>query len=324
MNNPEQPENSKRALLPPQKQEAQEDDFKRGQSARGGNTEEHFMLGRINQDGPLSWRDRISEYFADPRFRSERLFMVFGIPAILVILIGVALVLYSGQNSAPETNIDSPTELRAENAIEIAPTSLQLAETAIRETRLDDAKLLLEKSISEGENVEQSLFFLGFLLRRQGKYPEAISIFDQAIELHPKAEYYFNRAECHLALGNNDQAFADLSAAVEASPSQDLFTNKRYLFMIGHGRKQEVTDTINIRVRSGVASDRSSWVMAAAAIALDQGESATAATILKGATDLLSEGDFQNLLHDPVFEPYRSNTDIMPFLGLKTAVPAEQ
>lgn len=282
------------------------------------------MLGRINQDGPLSWRDRISEYFSDPRFRSERLFIVFGIPAILAVLIGVALLLYSGQNTVPDRNTEPPPELRAAKVIEIALTSFQLAEIAMKEDRLEEAQLFFEKSISEGQNVDQSLFLLGTLVKQERKYPEAISIFDQAIQRHPTGRQYYNRAECHLALENYDQAFSDLSAAVATSPSEALFTNKRYLFMVGHGRKQEVTDAINIRVRTGVESDRDSWVMAAAAIALEQGEPATAAVILEGAKNLLPEGDFHSLLQDPAFEPFRSNPHIVPFLADNTTDPATE
>jgi len=324
VNNPKKPKNSKRAFPPPNKPKAQKDNFQREESPPGDNALGHLNLGAMDQNVPPSWRNQLSEYFADPRFRSERLFLVFGLPAILAGLIAIALLLYSGQNSTIGENTETPPEVRTENVTEIAPTSFQLAEIAMKENRLDDAGILLEKSISEAENVEQSLSLLGILFKQQGRYPEAISIFDKAIQLQPKAEQYFYRAECHLALGNNDQAFADLSAAVDASPSQALFTNKRYLFMIGNGRKQEVTDAINIRVRSGVESDRNSWVMAAAAIALEQGEPATAAVILKGAINLLPEGDFKNLLQDPVFKPYRSNPHIMPFFVNNATLPAKK
>jgi len=60
----------------------------------------------------------------------------------------------------------------------------------------------------------------GVDLQAEFKFSEAIEEYDKAIEIHPEfMEAYCNRAMCHGALGNLDQALADASSAVELAPS---------------------------------------------------------------------------------------------------------
>lgn len=184
---------------------------------------------------------------------------------------------------------------------------------AIRVQQLDDAERWLHQAIGEGNNLRQAHAVLGSLRQQRQSYGEAAESFSEAILLDPKPEYFLMRAECEAALGNMAEARADFDRAAELAPSQPLITNKRYLFLIRQGEKKSVQDRIDLELEIGITSAMPSWVMAAAAIQLENGQTEAAVSLLQNARTLLGPQDFSRLLRDPLFQKYRNRPGLASF-----------
>jgi len=59
----------------------------------------------------------------------------------------------------------------------------------------------------------------GLQLQREGKYKEAISAFNKAIEHNPKYMHFFQRGRAYMALNQYRNAINDFSTVINLNPS---------------------------------------------------------------------------------------------------------
>lgn len=275
--------------------------------------------------------------FHDTRYSEARTRAILSIAALVIVGAGLTALLLYGERKArlfpgsptpivspgapapPPPAMNTPRTAGAAPArfSEFQPKPFDLAMKAIEEKKLASAEEYLKESLNRGERLEESFSFLGVILKENQKYAEAVEIFTKGIRDSPQASRYFNRAECYDFLGEESKAKADYDVAVEKSPRNPLFSNKRYLFMIRHGRQEDVAQTVQFQFGLGVTQNNDTWIMAAAALTLREGNTKVAADILQQASQLLSRQDFAYILQDPLFQEYRNDLQIRPFLNRK-------
>ena len=76
---------------------------------------------------------------------------------------------------------------------------------------------------------EQGFLYLGQLYIEQKKLPEAIALFDEAIELNPNfAQAYHERGRAKLLNGDKDGSVEDTKIALELNPKEVQAFNGQY------------------------------------------------------------------------------------------------
>lgn len=109
------------------------------------------------------------------------------------------------------------------------PIALQNFSYLTRKTnRLDLAEAAFQKTSSTEEASPQSLLHQGMIQHQQGKYQQAIALYDRAIAKMPhEADFYLQRGFSHEKLLHLDQAFQDYSFALQLNPTlEKAFVNR--------------------------------------------------------------------------------------------------
>lgn len=234
---------------------------------------------------------------------------LFGLPLIVigVVVVTVALLFHHREKVEPP-----PADTR---------TAFEMAGIALAEGRSSAAEGYLRESIGRDEKKAESLLLLGEILARRGQYEAAILLLDQSMAIEPKAAQFFARGECLAALGRNGAAMADFEKAVAMAPSDSVFANKRYLFMIGQGLGEEVRKQVRSDLQVGLQAQTDHWLVATAALALQDGKESSAVLLLQAARDSMSPKDFNYLMADPVLQQYRGQPEVQRFFVSSEKVP---
>lgn len=97
--------------------------------------------------------------------------------------------------------------------------ALQLAIAQHKAGQLSVAEDLYRKIIALEPRVADAQHLLGAVLYQRSQHEEAMQYVEQAMSLRQDQSFYYNtRGRIHLALGNLDQAVADIQRAVELEP----------------------------------------------------------------------------------------------------------
>jgi len=255
--------------------------------------------------------EKIAEYFSDPRFGRERIFWGISLPAILFVLPLLLVVMFMDEiREAWEAQKPVPPDaLVATN-----PEALELAKNEILLGNLREAEEILRAASQGGGDQAAAGRVLGELLRGQGRFQEAVEAFSRAIALAPVAEDFFRRGQCAFSLGNDEEAGRDFAMAAELSPSNPLYSNRHYLYLISRGETEAVRNRMNLDIQLGMANTKDGWMVAAAAVALQEDKANTAANLLAEASARFSAADLADLLQAPAFDPYRQIPSVSAFL----------
>ncbi len=263
--------------------------------------------------------NKIAEYFSDPRFGRERIFWGISLPAILIVLPLLLVVMFMDE-------IREAWEAEKPDArgtlVTTGPEALELAKQEILLGNSREAEGILRAASLRGGDQAAAGRMLGELLRGQGRFKEAAEAFSAAILLAPVAEDFFRRGQCAFSIGNHEEAGRDFAMAAELSPSNPLYSNRHYLFLISRGETEAVRNRMNLDIQLGVKNTMDGWVVAAAAVALQEDKVNTAANLLAEASARFSGADLADLLQAPAFDPYRQIPSVAAFL-FRTAPPPE-
>lgn len=264
--------------------------------------------------------EKFSEYFNDPRFHRERLFWAISLPVIFVVLPLIFVVMFFAEIRQA---LESKTPVSPTALVIAAPGALKLADQEIRMGNLRGAEEILQEAIRNAGASAAIHRKLGILLKSQGRFPEARDAFSAAILLRPETMDFYSRGQCAFLMGNVEEAGQDFAKAAELSPSNPIFSNKHYLFLISHGEAEAVRRRMNLDIQLGVTNTMDGWVVAAAAMALQEGKVKPAANLLSEASARMPGADLSSLLQDPAFDPYRQIPALSPFLQKAAAAASK-
>lgn len=95
-----------------------------------------------------------------------------------------------------------------------------LAEIAVNEGQIDEAKALWEQAIQARPEEGGSWYSRASFHDRLGELEKAIADYTQALERKPQSYIYKRRALAHFKLGNYENALADVTSAVDLNPRE--------------------------------------------------------------------------------------------------------
>lgn len=96
----------------------------------------------------------------------------------------------------------------------------QQALTSAKQGRYEDAIALFDQLIEQDPNSASHYSNRGLMHFHNGQLERALADYNQAIQLDPQlAKVYNNRANCYAALGNRDAAIADYEIAIDLDPA---------------------------------------------------------------------------------------------------------
>lgn len=94
--------------------------------------------------------------------------------------------------------------------------------------------MFLSASMAVGQDDKsEALFDKGFEAYEESDYTSAISYYTQAIELAPKASYYYHRGVCYSLNGDNGKAIKDFDVAIEINEAYgDAYFERAYSYYV--------------------------------------------------------------------------------------------
>jgi len=268
--------------------------------------------------------EKTIEYWNDPRFSRERRLWLVTFLGIFVVLPVLFCVMF--RDELREWASDEKIATATGGVLETAaapPRALALADREIRAGNPGKAEEILRDAIVRKEDPAAAWRALGLILEQRGDEAGAAEAFGAAITLAPEATDFLHRGQCFFVLGKWDEAGSDFAEAVRLSPSNPIYTNRHYLYLLSRGEVEAVRNRMNLDIRLGVTNTMNGWVVAAAALALQEGKVGPAADLLSEAAACLPAAGLAFLLKDPAFDPYRQIPSLAPFL-LKSAPPVSK
>jgi len=188
----------------------------------------------------------------------------------------------------------------------------QLGVTAFNDHKPNEARVLLEKSIAEGQEVAASRNILGVMFAQEKKYAEAFSQFKLATEASPSdPQGFYNWSEALRETDRPKEAIEQLRKAIQRNPSDPLYAFKLRLAHIDAGEKDQLKAETDAQLK--LQPPAGDWLMTAAAIALNEKQFEKAATYLDQSRTSMSAVLFFGMLQDPVFLRYSTTPEIAKF-----------
>jgi len=169
----------------------------------------------------------------------------------------------------------------------------------------------------------EALDLLALCEEKLGNDEAAIEALNKAIELQPTGLLHYRRGILHRKAKRLHDARADFDAAVALEPSNNLFSNERYLLMIQTGEQEVVEKAIKLKMELGLES---AWLRYAGVLAfleMQKGNFEEAEKILKFIHSSSDDASFDALLANPMFLQFQNNPSILPYY-LKASVQRER
>lgn len=261
----------------------------------------------------------ISAYFADPRYRRERIILVIIVPLVLIVVGGGGYYLVQRQKKETKEDVARvlpdlpPTEkpVMPTPPPETPAQRLDRAAAAYKRGNTEEAARILAEVDLDEVNSPVGWALAGLLQAEAGNNDGAIDFYTQGINKTPSAELYYRRALLYRQARNMKEAYADFLKASDLSPTDIVLTNERILTLIQLGRKEEARDLATALVQTdGTAR---SWIFGLAGLALEQQQYPEAAELLERARTLVDERTYRTLLDSPALSNYQNRPEIMEF-----------
>lgn len=255
---------------------------------------------------------KISDWWQDKRYLHERS-LVVGTAVILVLLslvFGLLIFLRPPDDDLSEEESVPPIAAAASTpAPEPAKkTAVELAADLVMDGRLVEAERLLD--VQELE----LLRLRGAIAWKKNELPEAVRCFRAAVEIDPRSVADLcNLAGIQLQLNEVAAAVANLRMAHDVSPDDIFITNRLLLARIQAGEVNRVAAEISSALEAAPESSLPSVAAAAAAVELQRGNAAKAATFLHAAKKSLAPEVFESLLVETPLAAYSSDQALSPF-----------
>jgi cytochrome c-type biogenesis protein CcmH/NrfG len=261
-------------------------------------------------------------HLQDHRYRQERIFVSLSIFGLIA---GAALMgwlfwpqrpmVSSSPSPSVQENMSQPAEVAQRPAV--SP-----AELLDLHRQLDVAGLA--GNVDETENLAKKLHalvpddahgwnWLGWVYRERGDREAAIAAFDRAASRPSsrQAFFFYQKACVMRSAGDLAGAVAVMKEATRLHPGSVETSNLSMVFQIQAGQVDEVRTALNGYATLDLESQRVMWLLAGAALAMKDGETARARSLLSDLRQRIPPESFRDLVNDSFFEPYRSSPEYL-------------
>ena len=246
--------------------------------------------------------------------------IIFPVLAAIVVVTILGFLIFSSNQNQPEAvefvaesaPTPSPEELRQIQISELR-SELALAARAQNREKLEASALaLLEVEPEDGE----AWSHLGRVQESRGDTKEALASFTKAVEFSDqKAFNLYLRAKLLRAQGDLPSAVKDLEEAALADPSSVGISNSLMIFKIQNGGHDEIRFLVETYEKTGINRNAQFWLLGAAAIAMQDGNSVRASRCLEALKLTTSGPLFVEMLADTFFDSYRDEPGYREFFS---------
>lgn len=246
---------------------------------------------------------RALEFFADPRFGSERRFGVLVALIFLLILPAglwhVFVVVDKAGGEPVVAEVAAREELQSA-AVDPETLGRDLLEQGRPGEAVDHLK---EALLLEPDNVNVRKLLAGVLMR-MGRYAEGAAEFDHVIAVAPAASDFFFRGLCYQEMQKYEEAGRDFAEAAGREPSNPVFSNKHLIYLVVSGSGKEVARRFKSEMHLGIRSNMSGWVVVAALLAFQDGNPKEGERLLQEASLIFGPKELSTLTRDPAFDQF--------------------
>jgi tetratricopeptide (TPR) repeat protein len=267
--------------------------------------------------------------FKDFEAEKSPLRIVLPVVGAIIIVVVLGFLIFGSNEKQPvvaevveeptPTPPPSPEELR-QIQINQLRNDMEWAAAAQDHEKLNSTAIaLLEFEPNDGN----AWSHLGRVQEKRGEPAEALASYTKAIEFsEAKAFNLYLRARLLRAQGDLPAAVKDLEAAAQADPSSVGVANSLMIFKIQNGNQDEVRKLVQAYEKTGINRNAQFWLLGAAAIAMQDGNTVRATRCLEALKLTLAKPLYMEMLADPFFEPYWQQPEYRPFFsGGATARP---
>ncbi len=177
--------------------------------------------------------------------------------------------------------------------------------------RLEDlSKKILQAAPEDGDAWSK----LGWAQGRKGEINNAMVAYTRAIALNFEPAFnLYQRACLYRQQGDYQAAVRDMKDAHERDPLSVVISNLYLIFRIQAGQAAEVRAEVSGFEKMDLEFFGSQYLLAAAALALKDGDVPNAVRLLTQFKALVPPDGFYELMQDPYFDAYRNESRLMPF-----------
>lgn len=266
----------------------------------------------------------MSLFGQDPRFAQFRNQLVWCAVGLIFTAIGATFLIWRGEkikNAEIAAAVEERARAEAEAALAPEKNRRRLVEGLREETndaiqsrdwpRLEDLSMkIIRLAPQDGDAWSK----LGWAQGRKGDIHNAMAAYSRAISLDfVPAFNLYQRACLYRQLGNYEAAVRDMKEAHERDPLSVVISNLLMVFQIQAGQSDEVRAKVSGFEKSDFDSYASQYLLGAAALALNDGDSSKAVRFLARFQALTPPDAFYEMLRDPFFDPYRNNAELLKF-----------
>ncbi len=258
--------------------------------------------------------------FKDFEAEKSPLRIVLPVVGAIVIVSVLGFLIFGSNKTQPSVAevVEAPTPTPP-------PSPEQLRQIQLTQLRTDLAWAATERDLEKLETTALAVLemepedgeawsHMGRLQEKRGETAEAISSFTKAVEFsNEKAFNLYLRARLLRTQGDLPAAVKDLEAAAQADPSSVGIANSLMIFKIQNGGQDEVRSLVEAYEQTGISRNAQFWLLGAAAIAMQDGNSVRATRCLEALKLTTAEPLFAELLADPFFDTYRQEPDLRAF-----------
>lgn len=255
-------------------------------------------------------------YFADPRWRRERLFLCVVFPLVVLLLVGIVVAFVDKERRFAESLKAAQALEQAAQPVPAAHQTPRPKETsyeskgaaALAAGDLASARVLLQEALAEPGSKEGVYYQLGQLELESGHAEAAVRNFSVSLGLEARQPLaYLGRSEALRRLNRTTEALSDLHAAQTLEPANPVFSNKLFLARLEAGEKEAVQRDLQTARDLDTRALEPSWLGGAAGLAVQNGRVDEAAEILALLRTRVSPQTFRLILSDRVFDPVRTH-----------------
>ncbi len=201
--------------------------------------------------------------------------------------------------------------------VPLAGMNYRLAVLAVQRNDRLEAEQRLERTMQNGENVAESCYVLARLAADKGDYEDASDDFQRATQAQPfTGKYFFYLGEMLRREGKPLAAvvaFEQALARPYTAESGDLYLFKQRLAKVEFGHDDVFNAELAARLKE--ASIAGEWLLLAAAQELDHQAYTAAAEHLRLASDHLPSVLYATLTRDYAFQTYAKRSEVAALLG---------
>jgi tetratricopeptide (TPR) repeat protein len=263
--------------------------------------------------------------FKDFKAEKSPLRIVLPVAGAVTVVVVLGFLIFGSTEKQPisaefveaATPPPSPEELR-QIQINQLRNDMELAAAEQNREKLESVALALLEIAPESA---EAWSHLGRVQQKKGETAEALASFTKAVDFsQDKAFNLFLRARLLRSQGDLAAAINDLEAAASADPSSVGVANTLMLLKIQNGNQAEVRSLVEAYEKSGINRNAQFWLLGAAAIAMQDGNSIRATRCLEALKLTMAEPLLFELLADPFFDPYRQLVEYRALLTAHSVV----